>query len=147
MENILCPIDFSKITERVIAEAVKISEAFSCKLWLLHVAAPDPDFVGYSVGPQHERDWRALDLRKEHRFIQEQAIAIEKKGIDVTPLLVEGATIETILNKIKKFNIDMVVMGTHGHGSLYSMLMGSVSTGVLKSTKCPILFVPLKGSE
>ncbi|NOR45584.1 MAG: universal stress protein, partial [Candidatus Delongbacteria bacterium] len=55
MKNILAPIDFSDVSEKVIFEAAEFAKAFSCKLWLLHVAAPEPDFVGYTVGPKEER--------------------------------------------------------------------------------------------
>ncbi len=144
MKNILCPIDFSDVTEKVIDEATKLARVFSCKLLLLHIAAPDPEFAGYSVGPQHERDWRSLTLNKEHRYIQTKAKTLENEGINVVPLLVQGVVVDKILNKIDKFDIDMVVMGTHGHGALYSMLVGSVSKGVIKNAKCPVLLVPAK---
>ena len=29
---------------------------------VIHVAAPNPGFAGYEVGPQHVRDWRAEEL-------------------------------------------------------------------------------------
>lgn len=142
VKNILCPIDFSDVTGKVIDEAAKLARVFSCKLFLLHVAAPDPDFVGYSVGPQHERDWRSLTLHKEHSYIQTKAKKLENEGIRVTPLLVQGVAVDKILNKTDKFDIDMVVMGTHGHGVLHSVFVGSVSKGVIKHTKCPVLLVP-----
>jgi len=36
------------------------------------------------------------------------------------------------------------VMGSHGHGAVYNLLVGSVTAGVLKSAKCPVLVVPSK---
>jgi nucleotide-binding universal stress UspA family protein len=35
-------------------------------------------------------------------------------------------------------------MGSHGHGALFEFLVGSVTNGVLKSAKCPVLVVPAK---
>ncbi|NOR45926.1 MAG: universal stress protein [Candidatus Delongbacteria bacterium] len=144
MKNILAPIDFSDVSEKVIFEAAELAKVFSCKLWLLHVAAPEPDFVGYTIGPKEERDWRALTLHNEHKYIQEKALFLEKEGIQVTPLLVQGVTVDTILKKIDKFDIDMVVMGTHGHGALYSLVAGSVSNGVVQESKVPVMLVPSK---
>ena len=69
---------------------------------------------------------------------------LENEGIRVTPLLVQGETIATILRKIDKFEIDMVVMGTHGHGKLYSLIVGSVSNGVVQKSKIPVMLVPSK---
>ena len=71
MKNILVTIDFDKSEALLLDKAVQMAEAFGSKLWLMHIAAPDPDFVGYDVGPQYIRDSRAEDLRQEHRKLQE----------------------------------------------------------------------------
>jgi nucleotide-binding universal stress UspA family protein len=144
MNNILCLIDFSNVTEKVVKEAATLAKGFSCKLWLLHVAAPEPDFIGYAVGPKHERDWRAETLHDEHKYIQTRAKEMRDEGIDITPLLVQGPIADTILKEIDKLNIDMIVMGTHGHGPLHSILVGSISHAVIHSAKCPVVLVPAK---
>ena len=36
-------------------------------------------------------------------------------------------------------------MGTHGHGKLYHLILGSVSNSVLKHAKVPVLLVPVRG--
>lgn len=144
MKNILAAIDFSDISPLVIDRAAAISQCFASKLWLIHVAAPDPDFIGYGTGPQCERDWRAKTLKGEHQYIQERALELEQKGIDVTPLLIQGATVETIIKEAKKLEADMIVIGSHGHGALYKALMGNVSEGVIRKASCPVLIVPAK---
>ena len=68
----------------------------------------------------------------------------EEEGIDTSPLLVEGPTVQTILKKIDKFEIDLVVLGTHGHGSLYSMVIGSTSQSLANKCPIPLLMVPSK---
>lgn len=142
MDNILAAIDFSDITSMVVDKAAEIARSFDCKLWLLHIAAPDPDFVGYGTGPQSKRDWRAKTLREEHRYIQDKALELEQSGIEVTPLLVQGATVETILQQATKLNAEMIVIGSHGHGAFYKVLVGSVSEGVIRQASCPVLLVP-----
>jgi nucleotide-binding universal stress UspA family protein len=147
VDNILAAIDFSDITPTVIDKAAEIANCFACKLWIIHIAAPDPDFVGYGTGPQCERDWKAKTLRKEHRYIQDKALELEQNGIDVTPLLVQGATVETILQEATKLKADMIVLGSHGHGAVYRTLVGSVSEGLIHKASCPVLIVPAKKFE
>lgn len=142
MNNILAAIDFSDISGIVIEKAAEIARCFSGKLWLIHVAAPDPDFVGYGTGPQCERDWRAKTLRREHKYIQDRALQLEQSGIDVTPLLISGATVATILKEASRLNADMIVIGSHGHGALYKTLVGNVSEGIIRQASCPVLIVP-----
>ncbi len=147
MDNILAAIDFSHITPTVVDKAAEIARRFASKLWLLHIAAPDPDFVGYSTGPQSKRDWRAKTLREEHRYIQDKALELEQSGINVTPLLVQGATVETILQEASKLKADMIVIGSHGHGALHKALVGSVSAGIIRQASCPVLIVPAKAKS
>ncbi|MEM7757679.1 MAG: universal stress protein [Cyanobacteria bacterium P01_A01_bin.40] len=144
MKNILAAIDFSDVSSAVVDKAAELANSFGSKLWLIHVAAPDPDFVGYDTGPQCERDWRAKVLRKEHRYLQDKALELEEKGIKVTPLLVQGATVETILQETSKLKAEMVVIGSHGRGALYKTLVGSVSEGVIRRSLCPVLVIPAK---
>ena len=144
MNNILAAIDFSEITPDVVDKAAEIAKCFASKLWLLHVAAPEPDFVGYETGPQTKRDWRAKTLRAEHRYIQDKALELEQEGIKVTPLLLQGATVETIVQEASKLNAEMIVIGSHGRGALYKALVGSVSEGVIRQASCPVLIVPAR---
>ena len=51
MKNLLVNVTLEeKQTSRLIEHAISIAEKFSSKIWLIHIAAPDPDFVGYEVG-------------------------------------------------------------------------------------------------
>ena len=62
MQNILVPVDFSAVTQRVLEHVVPLARAFKSTLWLLHVAAPDPDFAGYEAGPESVREGVELTL-------------------------------------------------------------------------------------
>lgn len=143
MKNILVTIDFNIKEQLLIDKAFQLAEAFGSKLWLMHIAAPDPDFVGYEAGPQNVRDSRASELRTEHKTLQEYTITLKKKGVDSEGLLVQGATIETIIEESKKLNVDLIIAGHHNHGFFYNAFVGSVSADIIKESKIPVLIVPL----
>ena len=140
--NILIAVDFSEGTSTILAEAEKYVEHFHADYWLIHVAEPDPYFVGYEPGPQTVRDEVAKKFHKEHQQIQKEADKIRKQGVNITPLLVQGPAIETILKEADNLKIDLIILGSHGHGALYNLLLGSVTQGVLKNAKVPVLIVP-----
>jgi nucleotide-binding universal stress UspA family protein len=143
MKNILVAIDFDKKEQLVIDKAFQLAEQFDSKIWLIHIAAPDPDFVGYEVGPQYIRDGRASELRKEHRLLQEYANSLEEKGVDAEGLLVQGATIEMIMEEAQKLHIDLICIGHHDRSFLYKAFVGSISRQVIEKSKIPVLLIPL----
>ena len=142
MKKILVAVDFSELTDAVYSCAEELARATSGELRILHVAAPDPDFVGLEAGPQVVRDQRAHELRDEHRRLIDHADALERAGIPAKARLVEGSTVETILRCADDFDADLIVIGSGGRGALVSTLMGSVSAGVIKAARCPVVIVP-----
>ncbi len=142
MSHIISAIDFSPISDCVIAESRALAISRQWNLTLMHVAAPNPDFVGYEAGPQSERDFRAHELREEHSKLQEIASDLRGDGIDARGVLVPGETVATILREAKRLETRCIVIGSHGHGAIYSALVGSVSAGVIAGATCPVLVVP-----
>lgn len=142
MKNIIVPIDLSGVTSKVMDNARALAKAFDAKLWIIHVAAPEPDFVGFKTGPQYVRDHLADQLRKEHSAIQELAGDCAKQGIDAEALLVQGPTAETIVMETRRLGADAIVMGSHGHGALFRAFVGSVSQQVLHESPVPVMVVP-----
>ncbi len=144
MKNILVAIDFDENEQLLIDKAFQLAEAFHSKIWLVHIAAPDPYFVGYDVGPQYIRDSRASELRKEHRLLQEYTAKLREKGVSAEGLLIQGSTIEMVIEESKKLNIDLIIVGHHEHTFIYKTFVGSVSENIVKKSKIPVLIIPLE---
>jgi nucleotide-binding universal stress UspA family protein len=142
MKIILAALDFSAVGTAVIEQAARLAEGFGAKLWLVHVAAPDPDFVGYDAGPPNVRDQVAHELRDAHRRVQDAANGLRARGLDAAALQVQGPTADTIVSEAERLGADVIILGSHGHGALHRALLGSVSEGVLRSAACPVLIVP-----
>jgi len=140
--KLLVGVDLSESTEKVVKQTEAVASALSAKVWVLHVAEPEPDFVGMKAGPPTERDSLSERFHDEHRQIQAIADRWRKAGLDATALLVQGATAETILKKSAELQIDMIVVGSHGRSAMYQLLVGSVSEKVLHKSGCPILVIP-----
>jgi len=147
MKNILAPIDLSPATRPVLDLASVLARNSGAKLWLTHVAAPDPDFVGFKVGPTYVREQRADILREEHAEIQALAAGLKEQGVDAEALLVQGPTTDTIMELATKLKADLIVMGSHGRGALFRAFVGSVSEQVLRESKVPVTIVPTPGRE
>ena len=142
--KLLVAIDFSEVTEKIMVRVKELALKVNAKVWLIHVVQPEPDFIGYEVGPETEREFIAKNFRQKHVLLQEKAEELKNEGVDITPLLVQGPTIETILNQAKKLDVDIIVAGSHGHGAMFRLLVGSISEGLLHNSTKPLLIVPAK---
>lgn len=142
MKNILVPIDMDGQAEVLIAKAAELAIALNAKIWLMHIAAPDPDFVGYEVGPQYIRDSRAEELREEHRQLQRYAEELKNDGINAEGLLIQGGTTEMIMEESQKLDIDLIITGHHEHGFPFNLFEDSVAKGLMKKTRIPLMIVP-----
>lgn len=142
MKTIVAALDFSPVSADVLAQAADVAQAFKAALYLLHVAAPDPDFIGYEPGPQTVRSSVAAELHDVHRRLQDHAAELRRRGIDCTALLIQGSTPETIVREGERLDADLLVLGSHGHGLLRRALLGSVTEHVLHHAKRPLLILP-----
>jgi len=140
--KILTAIDLSAASDKVLAAARQFASQASAEVCLFYVAEPDPAFVGYETGPQVVRDQVAHTFRQEHEKLHEHAEALRAAGVKTTALVVQGPSSETILKEAKKLEVDLIIIGSHGHGAILQVLMGSVSEGVIRGATCPILVVP-----
>jgi len=141
MKLLVC-VDLSESTEIIVNKIEGITKAIPAKVWLLHNAVPEPDFVDFKVDPLAARESLAKKFHVEHRQIQELASRMRKAGVETTALLVHGATVDTILKEASDLEVDMIVVGSHGRGAMYQLLMGSVSEAVLHKSRLPVLVVP-----
>lgn len=141
MNKILVPIDFSFITPTVMEVAVEQGRLSNGEIVLLHVEFCDPTFVGYEAGPQSVRNSVSSEIRHDHKELKALEEELQQKGLNVTSLLRQGPIVEKILNETRHFEPDLIIMGTHGHGAMHHLILGSISEGVLREAPCPVLLV------
>jgi nucleotide-binding universal stress UspA family protein len=143
MKRILIPVDFSPVTHAVLESATTIATACDAKIFLVHVAPAFVRDLKKVKIPQHERDFVAHMLREEHRDLQALAEDLTKRQCDAEALLVEGdGAVEKILDEARRLHADLIIVGSHGHGRLYDMLIGSTCEGILREARIPVMIVP-----
>ena len=141
MRRVLACVDLSASTDAVVACGCDLAGPDG-ELTILHVAAPEPDFVGYGVGPPSVRDTIARELREEHRAVERLAEATRATGIAATALTVQGAAVERILEHAARLAIDFVIVASSSHGALHDLLVGSAIPGLLHRAAVPVVVVP-----
>ena len=113
--RIVVAIDLKAGTNRLMTEAQRYALALNAVVDIIHVAPPDPDFVGYikSGDPSEKtqdnliRDSEAKALRDEHQQTQDLAAALRANGVRVErALTIQGPTLTTILDETQKLGAD-----------------------------------------
>jgi nucleotide-binding universal stress UspA family protein len=140
--KILVCVDLSDSTEEIVKRIEELCRPLNAKVWLLHNATPEPETLEFKVDPIEARKSLAKKFHHQHRQIQELAERFRKAGVDATALLVHGKAVDTILTEAADLDIDVIVVGSHGHGAMYQLLVGSISEGVLKKSSIPVLVIP-----
>jgi nucleotide-binding universal stress UspA family protein len=150
--RILVAVDLKTGTDKLLAEAQRYGHAFNSVVDIIHVAEPDPDFVGYLKRPDsgHEsqedmiRESVATSLRTEHQQTQAFAATLRARGIRVgEALTVQGSTLEAILAHVRKLDSDLLMLGSRHHGALYRFWYGDTASGAAKQAVCALLVVPI----
>ena len=140
MNKVLAPIDFSAVTDSVIESAVSLCKAFNSELVLVYVAQPHPNFIGCDL--EKGQRWREVCLSDPGKEIIAFAEKADKAGVSVSVVVEQGPVVETILELAAGIGVDWIVLGSHGHGALYDLLVGSTVEGVMSVSKVPVVIVP-----
>lgn len=143
--SIILPVGISFYTFQTMAYSldVYLRRAEPSKSFL-HFAFFVTFFPQLVAGPKVVRDQVAEEFRKEHKAVQQYAETLRDAGIDSTGLLIRGPTVDTVLLEAKRIEADLIIVGSHGYGALYDLLVGSESRGILKKSEIPVLVVPVK---
>jgi nucleotide-binding universal stress UspA family protein len=137
-EKVLVALDFSSYSQKIldhVAEIPGIREAV-----FLHVVdATHPSRLGWTHGPHIENAKILMDEKKE---------ALEKHGLKVTihvdvivNVITQGTIAQSILEIADNENVSLIVLGARGINPIQELLLGSVSSTVLRDAGMSVLII------
>jgi nucleotide-binding universal stress UspA family protein len=65
-------------------------------------------------------------------------------AVTVTTRIVEGVPADMIVREANEWDADLVVVGSHGHGRVRRLVLGSVASAVVARAPCSVLVVRAK---
>ena len=160
VKKILYATDLSENARYAFAYAVSLADLYNAAITIVHVLPQVPDIIdknviGYisedrweKIKSQHFEEAREalIGKRRDHLAIRDalhQFSENVKEGHEgagfVTDdiVVVRGNPVEQILSQAEEKNSDLIVMGTHGHGTLAGAMMGSTARRVLRRSVKP----------
>ena len=148
IKKILCPVDFSDYSRDTLKEAVGLARLLGAQVLILNV-------VNRRLFDDLERYQGRVEvfdgvLGKAYDTMQEQNVArlkellseVDLSGLTHSSVVSVGIPWEKILEKAEDEDVDLIVMGARGRGSLVRQLrFGSSAEKVFRRAKCRVLFV------
>ncbi|WP_309681443.1 universal stress protein [Polaromonas sp.] len=138
--KILLAVDGSAYTKKMLAYLVAHNEVFgTASQYTVFTAQPPlPPRVRAAVGASTLNGYYADEVEKIMgpvcKFLLRHAIEAKSEWKS-------GPAGEAISKFAQAGKFDMIIMGSHGHGALANLVMGSVATQVLAHSTVPVLLV------
>ena len=164
IKKILYATDLSESAVHAFSYAVSLANMYGAGITILHVLTefPEEEFISNMIPAD---TWKAIKekhysearnqligkkrdhvaLREVLEAFSEEVRADSQDQTFVTDeILIEpGAPAEIIVLTAKKQNCDLIVMGTHGHGIMAEVLIGSTAKRVVRHSLIPVLVIRL----
>ena len=156
INKILFATDFSETARHVVKYACSIGNKYNAQVYAMHVV---PDMLDdYSTGTGIDISSH-IDQKKREEFNKKSIEAAKKtiqermritsqqvlKEIPHCPLsegriiVTAGNPIDEIVKTAESGKFDLIIMGTHGHGNLEEIMLGSTASGVIMKSLVPVL--------
>jgi nucleotide-binding universal stress UspA family protein len=151
ISKILVPIDGSELSKRAADYAIFLSSKLGTELCIIHVLNNIP--YEHNVGSYGLYDIETPDeikqiLQEERGITKEWFDEVKananEKNIQVikTELVTTRSSIESaIVNYAERNRVDLIVIGLAGHSGFKKLVLGSVASGVIKHSHCPVMMI------
>lgn len=147
-KKILCATDLSEASAAVVRQAADIARQSDAELVVMHVARllafPGVYGVPVDFGMAYESEVEG-NIRKH---LDPMLREFEADGVRVSlqlPWSINPA--ETVCETAGKGGFDLVVIGSHSHGALTAMLLGSTAERILRRCPCSVLAIRVPGAK
>ncbi len=140
MKRILVATDGSPSSAEAVAFGSGLAVEQEAELIFVHVApafdgVPVTGFGGMGGALPHEPSGY------DHALLEDAAAVAAEHDVVSRIALLRGDTVDEIVAYADSHDVDLIVVGSRGHGGIASALLGSVSRGVLGESKRPVLIV------
>ena len=136
-KKILLGVDGSAHSLNAAEKAAAMAVCMEADIWIV-VAHPT---VPAYLGEPNFQDAIVARLVESQKIMEEAINIIGEIPGKVHSEILEGSAAEVVLNVANVRDIDLIVMGSRGHGKLRGLLLGSQSQKVLQHAPCPVMIV------
>ncbi len=142
IKKILVPTDFSVQAENALRVAADIARKHHAEINLLHMLELPMLLVdGASGGTQSELPEALFFMKLAHQKFENIMKAPFLDGVKVYETAEFDGAFEGIMDYAKKYDADLIVMGSHGASGLQEFFIGSNAEKVVRNSEIPVLVI------
>lgn len=142
INHILVPLDGSSLAECVLPHVLAIAPVTNAKVTLIHVLEHAENRNGNS--PIDPMGWH-MQKQEVQAYLEQSAERLKQAGLDVSYVLLEGKSAESIIDYARANNVDLIALSTHGRTGLSGWNVSSVVQKVLLRSYRSILLARAYG--
>ena len=140
MKRILVPTDFSEHAEYALKVAAQIARKNNSEIILLHMLEL-PHQGGDALGSGHQIPEIMFYKEMAIKNLEELMDVDYLEGLNVSEIIQFEKAFDGIIKIVKKNDVDMIVMGSHGTSGFQEMLIGSNTEKVVRFSEVPVLVI------
>jgi len=140
IKRIMIPLDGSSLSELSLKPAAVLAKATGAVLLLLHVQEP------YVIIVDEELNSQVAELKDEkaRAYLNLVAQKEELVGVEREVLTVKGPVAESIIDSVTEYDVDLVMMSSHGRSGFGRWVYGSIAEKVLRHAPCGTIILQAK---
>jgi nucleotide-binding universal stress UspA family protein len=136
--KILVANDGSEGAKKAVRVAADLAKRYEAELHSISVEEHLPHYAA-TVGEVVEAKQEAADYFR--RVTREAEEAASVSGVRLTPHVVPGHEVETIVKFAKDHGFDLLVIGFMGHSRVFERIWGGTSQNLAKLSPCTVMVV------
>ncbi len=135
LKNILFPTDFSERSAIALPFAAALARRYAAKVYVVHA-------ISSATPPVETGNLPPISYWK----ISEQEMAILDRSdllrdVEYETILGQGELWDILSHAITAYEVDLIVMATHGRSGFKRLILGSVAEEVVREAPCPVLTI------
>jgi nucleotide-binding universal stress UspA family protein len=142
--HILVPTDGSELSITAAHQAIQLAKLCNARMTAVMVSptyrqSQQEGFIAPAINTMRDR-WEEQMAERAKKVLDGICADAGKAGVACDSVQVFGdAPYEAIIDTANKNGCDMIAMGSHGHGGVKQLFVGSETTRVLSHTKIPVI--------
>ena len=148
ISKILFPTDFSENAQNAFQHALVFADIMNASIKVLHAVYPEsapldvpvvavqPTLLKVDTAKEIQKqfvDYCTTKAKEDHDFTNK---------IDVTTEVEVGTLTNTVIEAVRKDNIDLIIMGVRAKHNIFEKIFGSASSSIISNAPCHVMVLP-----